>query len=556
MHINALNTTVLLLSIATYATAQSGNNKTGVATSNVLTMKKYIGYFVEWGIYDRKFKPSDIPLDSLTHINYAFGKIANGELLQADEWADTQIAYPGDTESQPFKGNFWQLNVVAKAKKPSLKTLMSVGGWGDGSRPFAALAATDASRRHFAQSCKAFLEKYKFDGLDVDWEYPENAQEGANFVALMTTLREVLGADKVLSIACSANPSVLDRMDVVAMARVLDFINVMTYDYAGSWDTKTGLNAPLNPVAGGSGLAMEPTMKHLLAKGVPADKLVLGLPLYGRGFLGVSKVNNGLDQPFTGLPAGSWEKGVYDYKDIKKMLAQGTLTRHVDPVGRVPYAYSEQRGEFVSYDDAESIGNKCRWLMELGLGGAMTWELSGDDQGELSKVIASTLGVSNGVAASAPVSVAVNDLKLAVASVEDRKDTNAYVNSTTENVGSAKNETATQVVVPVSNTHVGSMTGGANVNNSNNNNVVAELSPSEVAAVPSTTAADHGQQDAPTEIAEPSQVDPNSSEPTEAQIQQAIKAAPLWQPFLSDQTKEKLGAFLDKINEKLDSTVE
>jgi hypothetical protein len=137
----------------------------------VASGKKLIGYFTSWSVYQGDFAPSQLPWQKLTHINYAFANIVGGEIALGDSYADTEKQYEGDTWAQPLRGNFYQLNVKYRSLYPHLKTLISVGGW-TWSGAFSDAALTDAARKKFAASCVAFIKKYYFDGVDIDWEYP------------------------------------------------------------------------------------------------------------------------------------------------------------------------------------------------------------------------------------------------------------------------------------------------------------------------------------------------------------------------------------------------
>ena len=133
--------------------------------------KRIVGYFTSWGIYGRQYYPSDIPVDKMSVINYAFANIANGKVVLGDSYADTDKAYPGDCWNPGCKrGNFNQLNKL-KIENPGLQTMISVGGW-TWSTMFSDVALTEASRETFADSAVEFVQQWGFNGLDIDWEYP------------------------------------------------------------------------------------------------------------------------------------------------------------------------------------------------------------------------------------------------------------------------------------------------------------------------------------------------------------------------------------------------
>ena len=134
--------------------------------------RKVVAYYIEWGIYGRNYQPADMPLDSITHVNYAFANIgSDGRIAIGDPYAATEKLYPGDTWDQPYAGTYNQLNNVLRAQHPHIKTLISVGGW-TWSGKFSDVALTEESRSVFAESCLDFIRTYNFDGVDIDWEYP------------------------------------------------------------------------------------------------------------------------------------------------------------------------------------------------------------------------------------------------------------------------------------------------------------------------------------------------------------------------------------------------
>lgn len=357
---------------------------------------RVIGYFTSWGIFDREYLVTDIPADKLTHINYAFANISeDGEIVLGDEWADTQIPYPDDDEeSDELKGNFRQLQLLKEAH-PHLQTLISVGGWSWSGR-FSDAALTPESRATFARSAVAFILDYGFDGVDIDWEYPtgsglegnvERPEDAENYILLLAELRAQLdmqtetdGKSYLLTITVGAGEREYQGLDWARIHPLVDFISVMTFDMGGPWSEVTAFNAPLYDTMAEppEGTSTDRSLQGVLAEGVPADKLIMGIPFYGRGWSGVPAENNGLHQPFTGLPPGTWDAGSFDYRDLVVNYV-GTFERFWDDTAQVPWLYDADSGVMISYDDAESIAGKAAYVREHGLGGIMVWELGTDD---------------------------------------------------------------------------------------------------------------------------------------------------------------------------------
>jgi chitinase len=364
---------------------------------------RLVGYFAEWSIYGRKFNVGDIPADKLTHINYAFARIVNGECTLFDSYAAIDKAYPGDTwDNGVLRGSFNQLRKL-KAKHPHLKTLISVGGW-TLSGPFSDVALTEAARTKFAKSAVAFMTKYGFDGIDIDWEYPVGGglegnktrpADKENYTLLLTALRKELDtrgeADKkhyLLTIAAPAGPKTYANLELAKIAKVIDWLNLMTYDFHGGWSPLTNFNAALYPSKDDptadetvrKQFNVDAAVKGYLDAGVPAEKIVVGVPFYGRGWGGVKNVNDGLYQPHSpAAPMGTWEAGVWDYKDLAANHV-GKMKRHWHDQAKVPWLFDEKKGVTISYDDPQSLKIKAEYVKEKKLGGVMIWELSADDK--------------------------------------------------------------------------------------------------------------------------------------------------------------------------------
>lgn len=367
------------------------------ASTQATTSQRIIGYFSSWSIYGRAFYVTDIAAHMLTHINYAFVNISPaGECVLGDEWADTQFPYPGEKEGDGLLGNFHQLQVL-KQTHPHLQTLISVGGWTWSGR-FSDVALTNESRQQFARSCVDFMLKYGFDGIDLDWEYPaggghpanlERPEDPANFILLLAEVRRQLdeqgtrdGGHYLLTIAAPAGENQITPVVWEQVQQHLDWINVMAYDFAGSWSRVTDFNAPLYDVPGapeGTGRSVDSSIHRYLTAGVPADKLVLGVPFYGRGWKEVGAENNGLYQPFGAVPNGTWGEGVFEFQDIEKFWST-VMQRYWHDNAQVPWLYFDKTGIMISYDDPESLQMKTDYIREHDLGGVMFWELSADSR--------------------------------------------------------------------------------------------------------------------------------------------------------------------------------
>ncbi|WP_435246544.1 glycosyl hydrolase family 18 protein [Streptomyces sp. NRRL F-5630] len=360
--------------------------------------KVKLGYFTEWGVYDRNYHVKNLETSGsagkITHINYSFGNVTGGKCVMGDSYAATDKAYTADqsvdgvadTWDQPLRGNFNQLRKL-KAKHPGLKVLWSFGGW-TWSGGF-----TDAAKNPtaFAQSCKALVEDPRwadvFDGIDIDWEYPNacgltcDTSGPAALKNLASALRTTFGKDYLVTAAITADGSAggkIDAADYAGASQSFDWYNVMTYDFFGAWDAQ-GPTAPHSPLTSYSGIpkagfTSADAIAKLKAQGVPAVKLLLGIGFYGRGWTGVTQ-----DAPggtASGPAPGKYEQGIEDYKVLKTSCpATGTVAGT---------AYAHCGTQWWSYDTPATIKSKMAWAKSQNLGGAFFWEFSGDtSNGEL-----------------------------------------------------------------------------------------------------------------------------------------------------------------------------
>lgn len=322
-------------------------------------------------------QPSEIAARKLTRINYAFANIQDGRIA---------VVNPADAP------NLATL-VALKKENPSLQVLISVGGW-LWSGNFSDVALTPQSRSRFIDSVVDFLDRYHLDGLDIDWEFPGQIGAGnrfrpedkRNYTLLLSELHQRfrreehrLGRPLLLSIAVGSGDDFLEHTQMRRVARVVDTVNLMAYDYYEPGDEgTTGNHAPLyaDP-ADPQHAAANTSVLHFEQAGVPARKIVLGVPFYGHVWGNVPPANHGLFQPGSPVP-GAFAR----YNDVGVMLRQG-FTRYWDAASSVPYLYSAEKKEFVSYEDPESLALKCAYVQRMHLGGIMFWEYSADTSGVL-----------------------------------------------------------------------------------------------------------------------------------------------------------------------------
>jgi chitinase len=348
---------------------------------------RLVGYFPASAIHAQNYQVTDIPAGLLSHVIYAFANVtAAGDCVSVNA-KDDAVNFP---LLLGLKANFTQLLV-----------LISVGG-ASHSTNFATVCAAAATRAHFAQSCVQFMTQNGFDGVDIDWEFPA-AVDSENFTALLQELRSRLdaqgGADGrtyLLTIAAPAGPGNIANLQLASMHPLLDWINLMTYDFSTASSHKTNFVAPLFTHEGA--LNVDAAVKTYLAAGVPTGKIVMGVRFVGTGWQGVGPTNNGLYQPATGPAPGTWDKpaaapsGSFGYQDIEDNYLP-VSARNWDREAQVPWLYDADTGIMISYEDPQSLAAKANYALSNQLGGIMIWELAADDGADtLVNALADALG--------------------------------------------------------------------------------------------------------------------------------------------------------------------
>ncbi len=342
---------------------------------------KVIGYFTNW-VETRKgceFLAKDVDPSAFTHINFAFAEVDPGPKGKAEPHFG--LAPFGAAAKSRDLGN------------PGLKTLLSVGGWAHTDPPmawlFTTMAETEKSRAEFIANSLKYVRGNGFDGIDIDWEFPGDATRGGrpidtkNFTLLMKEFREAIAKEVasgkkpalLLTIATPAGDN-YKLFELGEVQKYVDWINLMTYDFAGDWDAATGMNAPNSK----TGPGVPTSVANYLAAGVPAHKLVLGMPTYGKTFAGVE--NEKPRAPFKSKGPKmrcTGEPGSIAYFEVAELLKSGAFKRYWDDATLTPYAYDPKTKVWVTYDDEESFTKKLDLLEENKLAGAMFWAIDLDD---------------------------------------------------------------------------------------------------------------------------------------------------------------------------------
>ncbi|PBP21028.1 chitinase [Diplocarpon rosae] len=241
-----------------------------------------------------------------------------------------------------------------------LKLILSIGG-GAASQNFATVAGSAVTRDNFGRSARGLVEASGFDGIDIDWEHPADPQQGANFLSLLAAVRLHLPDGRyLLTAALPAGQWALQHIDLYRAKDYLDLINLMAYDFAGSWSTTAGHHAQLYPGNEGepSGSA---AVDYIISTGFPANKILLGVPVYGRSFIGAYSPGN----VYSGCGG---DEGTFEYKDLPRNNAEEIVNTRL-----VAAFCTGGDGGFVSYDNPDTVRAKGNYALEKRLGGLFYW---------------------------------------------------------------------------------------------------------------------------------------------------------------------------------------
>ena len=414
---------------------------------NGTTDKRVVTYFEEWGIYGRDVNLSDVDGQSMTHMNYSFFDVrADGSITLFDEFAALQKRFPAsDQVSRTFSssdyaamapelldiyensglhhqpdgdaitvasvpvgwngvgtndaGNFEQLRRF-KELNPEVNLGFALGGW-TLSDEFSTAYATQEGRDTFVSETVRIFETYDFfNVVDFDWEYPggggkagnaASPGDGANFALLLSDLRIALddlsaqtGRDYEVSIATAGGEDKLANLNLGGIDPFVDFYNVMAYDFHGGWERITGHQAAMTGDA--NNFDITGAVDVFETAGVDLSKVVLGAPAYTRAWGNVADGGTlGYQQPGSGRDAtGSFEAGVYDYKDVLDDVVTGARNLYWDDDNKAAFLYDGD--EWSSMETTATIAGKAAYVEEKGLGGMMFWALSNDAGGQASLV--------------------------------------------------------------------------------------------------------------------------------------------------------------------------
>jgi len=271
--------------------------------------------------------------------------------------------------------------LTGQAHEAGVKVLVSLGGWG-WDKQFASIVAKPEAEDRYVKAVIEIVEGSDYDGIDLDWEYPDTKDEVVGFERLVRRFRKQLdeiGTRKsrpmILTMAASSNPGTLRWLGKDFLLETMDWVNVMTYDFTGDWTDYAGHHSPLFASSKSPGAARrstEATMKYLLEeRGLPANRLAVGIPLYGRGFAVAEPYASTRGVPKARLPEAN-------YRDLDKLAREQGWTRRWDDETKNPWLISPDRSAVIGHDDAESVTIKTDWAMKQGFRGVFFWQVAAD----------------------------------------------------------------------------------------------------------------------------------------------------------------------------------
>ncbi|KAI1392957.1 glycoside hydrolase family 18 protein [Hypoxylon trugodes] len=348
------------------SSSSSSRRRKTSSTSNVMFTNAV--YFPNYKIYSGA-TPGMMNYSCINHVYYAFANVAaDGSVFLSDEWADTQAPCDG---VQGGLGSLMHL----KQKHSHLQVTLSIGG-GTSNEAFPIVASNPLLRDNFAQAVRGLVDASGLDGIDINWEYPMDQQQGADFVALLAAVRTQLPEEQFyVTAALPAGRSILQNIDIAQAVPYLDFINLEAYDFYGPWTNRSGHQAQLYSLSKEETSASS-GVSYLLSRGCPSRKILLGIPLYGRSFLGVT----GPGHRHKGIGG---EDGAFEYNSLPRKNAKESVDKRIGAASCVG-----GDGGFVTYDNPETVKMKAAYCKQKGLGGLFYWAGPADSREKSRSLIA------------------------------------------------------------------------------------------------------------------------------------------------------------------------
>ena len=316
----------------------------------ILNAQRVVGYYPYW--VEDAFPPQDLDLETFTHINHAF-------------------AWPNEEGGIESPAGFFDASIADHIHSNNRKFILALGGWGH-TEGFVSSTSTYELRSTFISSIIDKIIAYGYDGVDIDWEYPQTTQQKNNLTYFIEELDSVLydfDPELLITMAVPISNWSGQWLDMSALRPHVDFFNAMTYDIHGSWSSNAGHNSPLyqSPPGDPDG-SVETGINYLVnTRGLPETKVNIGIPFWGKKY-NAPTIN------------GSFSGSAVDmhYSEILPLINNG-WTYEWDNVAKCPYLVKEDQSKIITYDDPLSIQYKCEYAQSRDLGGIMVWALGYDD---------------------------------------------------------------------------------------------------------------------------------------------------------------------------------
>ncbi|KAK2063228.1 family 18 glycosyl hydrolase [Colletotrichum caudatum] len=351
-----------------FSSSSSSSRKSRRTTSISNVMYTNAVYFPNERIYQGD-TPAAMNYGCINHVYYAFANISpDGGVFLSDEWADARAPVDG---VQGGLGSLMHL----KQKHPHLQVILSIGG-GSSSAVFPLVAANTLYRDNFARSARGLVDASGLDGIDIMWEYPCDSEQGHHFLSLLAAVRlHMPESHYLLTAALPAARTVLQYIDLQRTADYLDYLNLMAYDFSGTWTHRSGHHAQLyamskDETSGASGV------QYLVSQGFPSQKILLGIPLYGRSFLHAT----GPGQKFKGAGGSN---GTFEYNQLPRRGTKETVDKK-----SIAAQCVGADGGFVTYDNPDTVKMKAAFCKQKSLGGLFYWSGPADAKDSSRSLIA------------------------------------------------------------------------------------------------------------------------------------------------------------------------
>ncbi|KAI0863675.1 hypothetical protein F4860DRAFT_521760 [Xylaria cubensis] len=348
------------------------------------TLSRVIGYYEAWNNRSdcHQASPEDLPLDALTHLNYAFA------YLDPNTFRIT-------TMDATIPVELFDKFSALKSINPRLQLYVSIGGWtfsdnGTYTQPiFGNIARTSSNRAKFANEVVSFLNHYGFDGIDIDWEYPGAPDRGGheedtdNYVLMMKTLRETMdqtGRHLGLTFTAPSSYWYLKWFDLPGMMKYADWVNLMSYDLHGTWDSTNSIGAFVHAHTNLTEIKLAAELFWRVK--VPPYKIALGFGFYGRAFTLQNPSCNTAGCPFSGGAkpgACTATSGFLSYYEIQDILKKNSGVKVIHDKDAAVKFFTWDNDQWLSFDDKETFQQKVEWANEVGFSGSLIWASDLDD---------------------------------------------------------------------------------------------------------------------------------------------------------------------------------